>query len=514
MESLAGRVILLWGWPRRLCALAAGAVAALALAPVDFLAAGFIAFCLLVWLLDGAVGRGGVIGRAFPFFSTGWWFGFGYFLAGMWWLGVPLLSEGGEHAWALPVVTVGLPALLAVTYGIAALFARPFWDDGLGRVAGLAFGFGFAEWLRALVLSGFAWNTIGYTAMPSPLFMQLLPLAGPAGMSAIAVFIFAAPALLGGRKHVRSGLAAAMILAVATVGYGFFRLSDATEAERHIPIRIVQTSDPAARGDAAADLVMFSRAPPMRDGLSPRFVIWPERALPFTPSERADVLDALAEALGPDQTLIAGTLRTESGTGNTDRRVYNAAVKVNGAGEIADAADQTRMVPFADYIPLADHLRHLGFERPGLDYVPGSSRRLFATEGGLAALPLLGGETVIPFAARGQKGEADFIVALASDGAYSGTLQPYQHLRQAQFRAAEACLSMARASAGGISAAIDAHGRVLDGLADNANGMLDVRLPVIRAECTNFAVFGVEGLSFIAVFAILALLLRMRGRSV
>lgn len=59
MERLAGRVILLWGWPRRLVALFVGAFATLALAPFDFPVACFLAFPALVWLLEGGPGFGG-----------------------------------------------------------------------------------------------------------------------------------------------------------------------------------------------------------------------------------------------------------------------------------------------------------------------------------------------------------------------------------------------------------------------------------------------------------------------
>ena len=58
MERLAGRIILLWGWRRLLAAFAAGAFAVLAQAPYDFIAAGFVCFPVLVWLLDGTSATG------------------------------------------------------------------------------------------------------------------------------------------------------------------------------------------------------------------------------------------------------------------------------------------------------------------------------------------------------------------------------------------------------------------------------------------------------------------------
>ena len=136
MERLAGRIVLLWGWRRRAAAFAAGALAVLAQPPFDFFAACFISFPVLVWLLDGAAGDGG---RGFParltaFFATGWWFGFGYFLAGLWWIGAALLVEADAHAWAMPFAVLGLPAVLALFFGLACALARPLWRHDLGRI--------------------------------------------------------------------------------------------------------------------------------------------------------------------------------------------------------------------------------------------------------------------------------------------------------------------------------------------------------------------------------------------
>src|SRR5690606_3214417 len=223
LKSLAGRVILLWGWRRSLAALLAGAATVLAQPPFDFFAVCFLTFPILVLLLDGAVETGGPILRRFaPAFATGWWFGFGYFAASLWWTGIAVLTQA--EAWAVPFAVLGLPALLALFYGLAALVARFFWEDGLGRIAGLAFGFGLAEWLRSVVFTGFPWNAIGYAAMPVPLLMQSDHIVGLFGMNALAVFVFAAPALLLSRRHRKAGLALAAGLVALHVGYGGVRL--------------------------------------------------------------------------------------------------------------------------------------------------------------------------------------------------------------------------------------------------------------------------------------------------
>ena len=63
---------------------------------------------------------GQLLRRLRPAFATGWWFGFGYFLAGLWWIGGALLVEADSFAWALPFAVFGIPLLLAFFYGFAA----------------------------------------------------------------------------------------------------------------------------------------------------------------------------------------------------------------------------------------------------------------------------------------------------------------------------------------------------------------------------------------------------------
>ena len=98
---LAQPVILAWGWRRAAIAFVAGAVSALAMAPVHFWPVLFVTFPLLVWLIDGAAAarwRGAAAG-----FLIGWWFGFGYFLAGLYWVGYAFLVDAKTFGWLLAV---------------------------------------------------------------------------------------------------------------------------------------------------------------------------------------------------------------------------------------------------------------------------------------------------------------------------------------------------------------------------------------------------------------------------
>src|SRR4051812_43887580 len=93
--ALAHRIMLSWGFARFAIAFLAGAAGALAMPPFGLLPAFALSMTIAVWLLDGAAADVGRFSRANLLSAafTGWSFGFGFFVAGLWWLGAAFLVE-------------------------------------------------------------------------------------------------------------------------------------------------------------------------------------------------------------------------------------------------------------------------------------------------------------------------------------------------------------------------------------------------------------------------------------
>ncbi len=491
MESLAGRIILLWGWRRALTAFASGALFVLAQAPYDFFAVGFISFPVLVWLLDGAStpATSGYLRHLRPAFATGWWFGFGYFLAGLWWVGKAFLVEADSFAWALPFAVIGLPILLAFFYGLATALARLFWTDGIGRIAALAFGFGAAEWLRTFFFTGFPWNAVGYAAMPIPMFMQSASLVGLIGMNALTVFVFSMPALLSGTRHRRIGLVLVALLCLLHAGFGYYRLTQPLdEGSKKLIARIVQPSvDMTIKwSDSEQDrvfdqLVRSSAEAPAAGKSKPQLILWPETSVPFLLTDRPDALAAIGAMLTDGQVLMTGAVRSEGGGTQKSTIYYNSVVAIDAGGEIADAVDKIHLVPFGEYLPFAELLDRIGLEQivaGPMSYAAGSVRKAINLPGDITGTPFVCYEIIFPELVSADIGTSNVIINVTNDAWFGDTPGPYQHFRQAQLRAAETGLPLLRAANTGISGAVDARGRVIDALAINARGYFDVELTV------------------------------------
>jgi apolipoprotein N-acyltransferase len=191
------------GWRRWAIAFLAGALSNLALAPFFMSPVLFLTLPVLVWLLDDAARRSqDWRDRARTAASVGWWFGFGYFMFGLFWIGEAFLVEAETFGWLLPFAVTLMPAGLALFWAGAAVAAVLTWRPGWERLLVLALALTASEWLRGHVLTGFPWNVIGYAlTWPLPL-MQGAGLVGIYGLTLLAVPLFSAPLVMAaGAAH-------------------------------------------------------------------------------------------------------------------------------------------------------------------------------------------------------------------------------------------------------------------------------------------------------------------------
>lgn len=491
----------LTGWRKILLTILAGAVVTLALPPFDFLPAGFIGFPLLVLLTgrqtaDDNVKTSGLLARLRPAFYTGWQFGFGYFLAGLWWIGMALLVDAENFAWALPLAILGLPAFLALFFAFAVALAQIFRGEGIIRILILAFCLGISEWLRSFILTGFPWNAIGYTLMPSPLFMQSVTITGLYGMNVLAVVIFAMPALLFGNEKQRfgwrTGLLTAFTLLAAHAGYGAWRLHQApalheqTAANAQV-IRLIQPSIAQdAKWDNQLRRTIFdkhldlSRQPPAQNMRLPDVIIWPETSVPYVLPLASEAVQAMGKILQPGQIILAGAVEAQMEPLGQEPAYFNSIFAIDSSGQITDIARKVHLVPFGEYLPLENFLRALGMqevvEMPG-GFTAAKSRHALRANANLTLLPLICYEAIFPSELGYQGKKADAIINITNDAWYGNTPGPYQHFRQAQLRAVEQGMPLLRAANNGISAVVDSYGRITGEMQLNEIGFIDRPLP-------------------------------------
>lgn len=529
LAALPYRIVLAWGWRRRLIAVAAGAASALAMAPYNLWPVLAITLPVFVWLLDGAgAGRAGL--RAA--FATGWWFGFGYFLAGLYWIGMAFLVQADQFEWLMPFAVVGLPAYLALFPAFGAAIARLLWSPGLARILAFAFGIGLSEWLRGHVLTGFPWNSFGYALASVPAFAQAAAYVGLWGLTLFALAVFASPAVLIDRSDAtrRRFLppAIAAVFLVALAGFGGWRLATVSVGTVDgVKLRIMQPNLPqdekfrTSSKDAVMDryISISDRAtsPEIQGVHDVTHLFWPESAFPFFLERDADALARIAKLISPTTVLITGAARYEAPhPGETKPRYYNSIRVLGTDGAIVATYDKVHLVPFGEYLPFQSFLESLGLEqltRLRGGFSAGPKLRALSIPGLPPAAPLICYEAIFPGAVIPDGPRPQWMLNVSNDAWFGLTPGPYQHFAESRLRTIEEGLPLVRATNNGISAVIDPLGRILHSLPLGHDGVLDSKLPKPIAA-TIYARYGdAPALVFAVFFAIVAFGARKRRGS-
>jgi apolipoprotein N-acyltransferase len=495
MRKVAGAVIALRGWRRVILATAAGVLSALAMAPWFAFPVLWVSLPVLVWLIDGSA-RTRRIGDLAAAAIVGWSFGFGYFVAGLWWIGAAFFVEADRFAWLMPVAVIGLPAYLALFWALGTATARLLWSESSSRILVFATALSLAEWLRGHALTGFPWNAFGYALVPTPTMMQSAALVGLWGLTLAAFVVFAAPAALvpvGGapRSGGRLLVGFALTLFVAHAAFGVVRLAGtADQVSGGTRLRIVQPAIPQDEKwlDDNADAIFALQLELSETGSGPeddpieRFdlVVWPESAFPFYLDERQDALVALADLLPMGTTLISGAARLPTRGGGETDRVFNSILVIGDEGEVIDGYDKVHLVPFGEYLPFQSALESIGLRQltgvPG-GFAAGPGRRTIPLANAPAFGPLICYEIVFPGAATEAGRRPGWLLNVTNDAWYGDTPGPRQHFHQARLRAVEEGLPLVRAANTGISAILDAYGNVIASLGVDEMGVVDGFLP-------------------------------------
>ena len=531
-RGLALAVILAWGWKRTVIAFGAGALGALAMPPFGAFPVLAISFPLLVWLLDGASAAGGGWRTLLAAGRTGWWFGFGYHLAGLWWIGSAFLVEADRFAWLLPAAVTLLPAGLALFTAFGAMLARLLWRPGARRILALALGLTVAEFLRGTLLTGFPWNLYGYALTQYLWLAQGASVVGVYGLTLVAVLVFASPTVLGDEDAgptARWAVPTGAVLSLMCLAlFGGWRVSTTEIAfVPEVKLRIVQPDipqdqrfRPEARDAILARYAALSDKPtsPERSGIRDvTHVIWPESAFPFFLIWDREALSSIAALIPPGVTLITGAARPDEPLpGRRDPRVFNSAYVIDHEGVIGETYDKVHLVPFGEYLPFHDRLEALGLEaitRQRGGFSAGDRRRTLRVPGAPAVGILICYEVIFPGAVTAADQRPQWLLNVTNDAWFGFTPGPYQHLHQTVVRAVEEGLPVVRAANNGVSAVVDPTGRVLRSLPLGARDVLDAELPKALPR-TVFARAGHVPLG-VACLGLLLLLLRSgRGRSI
>ena len=461
-ERLADRIWILSRRHRILVFLLIGAVAALGQAPWGLWPVTLIALALVYGFFERATGwrQGAGLGLAV---------GTGYFLIALSWIVEPFLVDVARHGWMAPFAVLGLAAGLAL-----------FWAGGLGLgramgggVAGFAGGLGLTETARGYLFTGFPWARPGQVLIDTPLLHWSSYLGG---LGLLALLLLAAVALWRAVQGRADGIIGCVAVALFWP-LGAWLTPDGSAPDEAPTVRLVQPNAPQHekwKRDKVQEFfdrqIAFSSAGDIR----PDLIVWPETAVPVMLNDAALTLEVISDAAG-GVPVVVGLQRYDG------PRLYNSLALVEAGGTVASIYDKHHIVPFGEYMPFGDVMARFGIyglaASQGQGYSPGPGAQVIDMGALGRALPLICYEGVFAQDIRAAPERPEFMLLITNDAWFGEISGPYQHLAQARLRSAEQGLPMIRVANTGVSAMIDATGRVTASIPLGEAGWLDAALP-------------------------------------
>lgn len=494
-------------------ALAAGAVSVAALPPVDALPA-LLAYGWLLALLLDAPGWRAAWRQAFLF-------SFAQAVTGLHWIAVAFTVDAERFgALAVPAVLLLCVAIALIQGTVASLIRLHAWRSPLA--AALAFA---PLWLLGEALRGaigqFPWNLVGYAFAGWPALAQGAALGSVWWLGWLAVMLGTVPLALRAEAATRRAwLASTAAVLVALTSWGHVRLAAPTEFT-DTRLRLVQGAFALDHGFEPERLRRwFFRQLELSaaNGAAPvDAVLWSEGASPYhlahDPRARAEIARMLREVGGPRWLLTGADDYVRDPAGRVTG-VTNTLFAIGRDATIGGRYDKVDLVPFGEFLPFRPLLAVIGLEKltaGTVDYVRGSGRTTMTLDGLPPFTPLICYEAIFAGRATGEE-RPEWLLNVTIDTWFGPTIGPYQHLAMARLRTVEEGLPLVRVANSGVSAVIDARGRMLESTELGPVAVLDVTLPE-AAPPTLFARAGLApALAWIAAFGIVGLKLERRAR--
>lgn len=388
----------------------------------------------------------------------------------LYWLNIVMITYGKLH-WTLSfTLFIFLAAILSLYTGAATFFMRWVEKGGISPLFSLPIGWVGLEYARAYVLTGFPWASLGYTQYRLLPLIQIADITGVYGLSFLVVLANVVAYRIvrwvtgkEGGSYPTAGSAALLLMLLLILGYGFSRLNT-PEQGATLKVGLTQGNIPQ---DVKWDPAFQERTVAVYEKLSRQacaggcdLVVWPESAAPFFLQDDIRYAARIRSLAADLKTcMVVGSPAFDNVGGRI--RYLNSAFLLAADGEVLGRSDKIHLVPFGEYVPLAQLLPFINKMVAGIgDFAAGT-----------AAIPLNAGkarigvlicfEGIFPELSRAYvRAGSRLLVNITNDAWFGRSSAPYQHLSMTVFRAVENRVPLVRAANTGITAIIDSRGHI------------------------------------------------------
>lgn len=448
-------------------ALVAGALAPLGLAPFNAWPLVIVScFGLLLTLQTARSTKQAAI--------RGWLYGVGLFGVGVSWVYVSIHNFGNAPVPLAAALTALFVIALALLFGLHGyIYKRWLANRRLAVLIGFPTLWVLSEGFRSWFLTGFPWLLAGYAPIDSGL-AGWAPIIGVYGLSGFCALTAACLYLivLADRQQQVKLLALAMF---PFISGAMLQQISWTQPGSQAPVRValVQGNIPQQlkwnprHRQQIIDRYLSLSTPLLNDSNGTELIIWPETAIPLLYDRALPRLQPFEQALQTSNTgLISGIpYRTPTpASADNPTRFHNS---ITGLGRAKGLYHKQRLVPFGEYVPLESWLRGLidFFDLPMSNFSLGAANQPpllleRSSDDNIRISAYICYEIVYPDLVAETARNSDLLLTISNDSWFGDSLAPHQHLQMARMRALENGRYLIRSTNNGISALINANGKI------------------------------------------------------
>jgi apolipoprotein N-acyltransferase len=423
--------------------------------------------------------------------KQGFIFGLGWFASGISWVHVSIDQFGGLPLFfslflmlllccylaLYPALACYLSSIFAPKRQLSLWLLPPFWL--------------VAEYLRANILTGFPWLSIGYSQIDGPL-SSFAPLVGEVGISAILLASSITLINIINNHYRKSHLL--LLVCIFTSAFLLSNVQWLTLTGKKVTTALVQGNiEQSMKWQPEKEWpTLLKYLDHARENYDADIIVWPESAITALEPTAQDFLTmADKSAALNDSAIITGILNYKY-----ESKAYFNSLIVLGKKESDDETghyrygnpnryNKSHLLPIGEFVPFGELLRKVApiFNLQYSSFTRGDYVQPNLIAKGYHLLPLICFEIAFPEQlAANFTDETNILLTVSNDSWFGDSHGPHQHLEIARMRALEFGRPLLRATNNGVTAIIDHRGNIQAKLPQFTETVLKAEIKLVHGK--------------------------------
>ncbi|MFZ9469925.1 MAG: apolipoprotein N-acyltransferase [Rickettsiales bacterium] len=429
-------------------------------------------------------------------FFASFFYNFGFFVFGIYWICNSLLIDPLAFAWLIPFAITLIPALMAIyfatmIYTYKYLMQKFKIKSPSLKIFFFAFFWFLSELIRSILFTGFPWNLLGYMWFFSENMVQVASLIGVDALGFLLILFILNWNLFLAKTAKKIDKIFGVFLIFLWLSmwlYGYFKIEKnyPQNLEKIGKFRLVQANieqkNKWQEDEKIQNFELHQNLTSAKDFQDVDAILWSETSIPeIIAPQNNSLIQAISSMASKNRYLISGGIHLE-GSDYNNYQIWNSMFVFDENG-VHQFYDKQHLVPFGEYVPLHQYFSFLFIDDVvnkitggGVGFSSGQGEKLIKLPK-FSFIPLLCYEVIFSKELVNENNiNADLMINLTNDSWFGKATGPYQHLQMAQMRAIEFAKPMLRVAQTGITANINHYGKIIDKIDLNKQGVIDVEV--------------------------------------